>query len=88
MLPADARTDRGTGLSFNNREGLTIIFEGDPHLFNPYGVLLVDPQRHPHVKQADAMRCVDWLTGAAGHKAIAGFGVDGMPLFFPDAPSS
>jgi tungstate transport system substrate-binding protein len=87
-MPAYALTDRGTWLSFNNRDGLKIVFENDPLLFNPYGVILVDPQRHPHVKKADAMRFIDWLTGKAGQQAIADFRVDGMPLFFPEAPSS
>jgi len=87
-MPAYALTDRGTWRSFNNRDGLKIVFENDPLLYNPYGVILVDPQRHPHVKKADAMRFIDWLTGKAGQQAIADFRVDGMPLFFPQAPSS
>jgi tungstate transport system substrate-binding protein len=87
-MQAYALTDRGTWLSFNNRAGLKIVLEGDPPLFNPYGVILVNPARHPHVKQADAMRFIDWLTGATGQKAIAEFRVNGMPLFFAAAPSS
>ena len=87
-MDAYTLTDRGTWLSFNNRAGLKIIAEGDPRLFNPYGVILVNPARHPHVKQADAMRFIDWLTGADGQAAIAGFRVNGTHLFFPDAPSS
>lgn len=85
---AYALTDRGTWLSFNNRAGLTIVLEGNPRLFNPYGVMLVNPAKHPHVKEADARRFIDWITGGAGQKAIADFRVNGMPLFFPDGPSS
>ena len=87
-MEAYALTDRGTWLSFNNRAGLAIVFEGDARLSNPYGVILVNPERHPHVKKADALRFIDWLTGPAGQKAIAGFRVNGKPLFFPDTPSS
>jgi tungstate transport system substrate-binding protein len=87
-MDAYALTDRGTWLSFNNRAGLAIAFEGDPRLFNPYGVILVNPARHPHIRRAAAMRFIDWLTGPHGQKAIALYRVGGQPLFFPDTPSS
>jgi tungstate transport system substrate-binding protein len=87
-MAAYALTDRGTWISFNNKADLAIVFEGDARLFNPYGVILVDPERHPHVKKADAMRFIDWLTGPHGQKAIADFRVDGQKLFFADAPTS
>lgn len=80
-------TDRGTWLSFNNRAGLKVLFSGDRSLFNPYGVILVNPARHPHVKKAAAMRFIDWLTGPAGQQVIAGFRVDGQPLFFANVPA-
>ncbi len=78
-------TDRGTWLSFRNRQDLRILAEGDERLFNQYGVMLVNPQRHPHVKAAAGQRFVDWLVSPAGQQAIAGFKVGGEPLFFPNA---
>lgn len=86
-MAAYALTDRGTWLSFKNRAGLAIAYEGDPRLYNPYGVILVNPARHPHIKKADALRFIDWLTGPQGQKAIAEFRVGGQRLFFADAPT-
>ncbi len=80
---AYALSDRATWLSFKNRAGLAIAVEGDPRLFNPYGVILVNPARHPHVKRADAMRFIDGLTSPAGRAAIAGFRLAGRQVFFP-----
>ncbi len=77
--------DRGTWLSFRNRQDLKVVVEGDPRLFNQYGVMLVNPQRHAHVKQADAQRFVDWLVSPAGQEAIAGYKINGQQLFFPNA---
>jgi tungstate transport system substrate-binding protein len=77
--------DRGTWLAFRNRQALKILVEGDARLFNQYGVMLVSPQRHPHVKAADAQRFVDWLVSPAGQQAIAGHKVGGETLFFPNA---
>jgi tungstate transport system substrate-binding protein len=77
--------DRGTWLSFGNRQGLTLIVEGDPRLANPYGVILVNPARHPHVKERAARAFVDWLVSAEGQAAIAAFRVAGEPLFHPSA---
>lgn len=77
--------DRGTWLSFKNRQELRLLFAGDPRLFNPYGVMLVNPARHPHVKQEPARRFIAWLTGADGQAAIASYRIDGEPLFFPQA---
>ena len=62
-------SDRGTWLSFKNRGGLTVAVEGDRRLFNPYGVILVNPERHPHVKRKAAMAFIDWLTSAPGQAA-------------------
>ncbi|MCA3361105.1 MAG: substrate-binding domain-containing protein [Roseomonas sp.] len=77
--------DRGTWLSFRNRQDQRILIEGDARLFNQYGVMLVNPQRHPHVKAADGQRFIDWLVAAAGQGAIAAFRVNGEQLFFPNA---
>lgn len=78
-------TDRGTWLAFRNRQDLGLVVEGDPRLFNQYGVMVVNPERHPHVKATDARRFVDWLVSAAGQEAIAGYKVGGEQLFFPNA---
>ena len=77
--------DRGTWLSFRNRQDLRIVTEGDERLFNQYGVMLVNPQRHPHVKAALGQRFIDWLVSAAGQEAIAGYKINGEELFFPNA---
>ena len=78
-------SDRGTWLSFKNKGDLTVVVEGDRVLFNPYGVMLVNPAKHPHVKQADAQRFIDWLVSPAGQKSIADYKIDGQQLFFPSA---
>lgn len=78
--------DRGTWLAFKNRGDLGIVVEGDKALFNQYGVMVVNPAKHPHVKQALAQAFADWLTGPAGQAAIAGYKIHGEPLFFPNAP--
>ena len=78
-------SDRATWLSFANRGALEVLLEGDPRLFNQYGVILVDPERHPHVKENDAQTFIDWLTGAEGQAAIAGFKIGGQPAFVPNA---
>ncbi|MFO0198167.1 MAG: substrate-binding domain-containing protein [Alphaproteobacteria bacterium] len=77
--------DRGTWLSFRNRQDQRILIEGDTRLFNQYGVMLVNAQRHPHVKAADAQRFIDWLLSAAGQAAIAGYRINGEKLLFPNA---
>ncbi len=78
--------DRATWLAFRNRGQLRILVEGDVRLFNPYGVILVDPKRHPHVKSEAGQRFVDWLVSPAGQNAIAGYRIGGEQLFFPNAP--
>jgi tungstate transport system substrate-binding protein len=78
-------TDRGTWLAFRNRGTLRVLVEGDPMLRNPYGVMVVDPARHPHVRHALATRFADWLVSPAGQAAIASFAIGGEPAFFPNA---
>ena len=80
--------DRGTWLSFKNRGDLAILVEGDKRLFNQYGVILVDPAKHPHVKQALGQTFIDWLVSPEGQKAIADYKIDGKELFFPNANQS
>jgi tungstate transport system substrate-binding protein len=87
-LGAYVLADRGTWLAFANRADLALLVEGDQRLFNQYGVMAVHPARHPQVKIAQAQRFVDWLIGPAGQAAIAGFRIQGQPLFFPNAPKS
>jgi tungstate transport system substrate-binding protein len=82
---AYALADRGTWLSFKNRQGLAVLVEGDQRLFNQYGVMLVSPQRFPHVKAAEAQKFIDWITSPAGQQAIANYKIDGQQLFFPNA---
>jgi tungstate transport system substrate-binding protein len=77
--------DRGTWLSFRNRGALAILVEGDRRLFNPYGVMLVNPAKHPNVKVADGQAFVDWLISAEGQGTIAQYRIGGQQLFFPDA---
>lgn len=78
-------TDRATWISFRNKRGLVLLFEGDKRLNNPYGVIVVNPARHPGVKDRDATAFADWLTGDMGQKAIASFRIQGKQVFFPDA---
>ncbi|MDZ4254524.1 MAG: substrate-binding domain-containing protein [Sulfuritalea sp.] len=77
--------DRGTWLSFKNRANLGIVVEGDKRLFNQYGVILVNPAKHPHVKQADGQKFIDWVVATDGQKAIADYKIGGEQLFFPNA---
>ena len=78
-------TDRGTWLAFKNRGDLVILVEGDARLFNQYGVMVVNPAKHPHVKAADAQKFVDWVVSPAGQSSIAAYKVGGEQLFFPNA---
>ena len=77
--------DRGTWLSFKNRGELAIVVQGDKSLFNQYGVMVVNPARHPHVKQALAQAFADWVVSPAGQASIAGYKIGGEQLFFPNA---
>ncbi|MPS27135.1 extracellular solute-binding protein [Pigmentiphaga sp.] len=78
-------SDRGTWLSFKNRGSLTVLVEGDERLFNQYGVMVVNPAKHPHVKTAAAQKFVDWVISPAGQQTIASYKIDGQQLFFPNA---
>jgi tungstate transport system substrate-binding protein len=77
--------DRGTWLSFKNRGELDIVVEGDNRLFNQYGVMLVNPARHAHVKKDLGQAFIDWLVSAEGQKAIADYQINGNQLFFANA---
>ena len=83
-MDAYALTDRGTWLSFKNRRNLVISVEGDQRLFNQYGVMLVNPAKHPHVKKELGMAFVDWVTSSEGQKTIADYKINGDELFFPN----
>jgi tungstate transport system substrate-binding protein len=78
-------SDRATWLSFKNRADLQILVQGDARLFNQYGVLAVNPARHPHVKAAEAQKFVDWVLSPAGQASIAAYRIEGQQLFFPNA---
>jgi tungstate transport system substrate-binding protein len=80
---AYALTDRATWLAFGNRAGLAIMVEGDPRLRNPYGVIMVNPMKHRHVKREPAKKFIDWLISPQGKAAIASFRIDGRQVFFP-----
>ncbi len=84
-MPAYTLSDRGTWLKFENRGGLRLMAENDPLLLNPYGVILVNPARHPYVKAKMGQAFIDWITGPEGQAAIAGFRIKGRQAFFPNA---
>jgi tungstate transport system substrate-binding protein len=84
-LDGHTLADRGTWISFKNKGNLTVLVEGDTRLFNPYGVMVVNPAKHPHVKREWAQAFVDWVTSKEGQARVASFKVDGAQLFFPNA---
>jgi tungstate transport system substrate-binding protein len=86
-MGAYAFTDRGTWLSFKNRGDLGIVVEGDTKLFNQYGIMLVNPAKHAHVKKELGQVFIDWVTSAEGQAAIAAYKIDGQQLFFPNRNS-
>jgi tungstate transport system substrate-binding protein len=87
-LEAYSLTDRGTWISFKNRGHLAILVERDKRLFNQYGVMLVNPKKHPHVKALEGQRFIDWLLSDKGQQAIAAFRIEGEQAFFPNARKS
>ena len=82
-MDAYALTDRGTWLSFENRQNLEIMVEGDPRLFNQYGIILVNPAKHPHVKAELGQIFIDWVVSDHGQEAIGAFKINGQQAFFP-----
>ena len=78
-------SDRGTWLNFKNRGQLTIVVQGDKRLFNQYGVMLVNPAKHPTVKKDLGQKFIDWLVSPRGQQVIASYNIGGEPLFFPNA---
>ena len=82
---AYALTDRGTWLAFANKDDFKVLVEGDNKLFNQYGVILVNPAKHPNVKAKEGQAFIDWLTRSEGQAAIADYKIDGQQLFFPNA---
>lgn len=86
-MSAYVLSDRGTWFNFKNRGELGLLVEGDQRLFNQYGVMLVNPEKHPHVKQQAGQAFVDWLVSPQGQGAIASYRIGGEPLFFPNAAS-
>ena len=87
-MDAYTLSDRGTWLSFGHRGDLTILVEGDGRLFNQYGVMLVDPEKHPQVKVAEGQAFIDWLVSSEGQNTIGGYKIGGEQLFFPDASAA
>ena len=84
-LGAYVLTDRGTWLNFKNRQDLQVVVEGDHRLFNQYGVMVVNPAKHPHVKADLAQKFVDWVVSPAGQASIGAYKIGGEALFFPNA---
>jgi len=84
-LNAYTLSDRATWIAHKNKGDLALLFQGDRRLFNQYGVILISPQRHPHVKATEGQAFIDWLVSDRGQAAIASFRVGGQQLFFPNA---
>jgi len=78
-------TDRATYAAYRNNTGLETLVEGDPKMFNPYGIIAVSPQKHPTVNHRGALALVNWMTSPEGRKAIAAFKINGVQMFFPTA---
>jgi tungstate transport system substrate-binding protein len=81
-------SDRGTWIHFKNKGDLEIVVEGDKRMFNQYGVMLVNPQKHPNVKKELGQTFIDWLISPEGQKVIANYKINGQQLFYPDAGDS
>jgi tungstate transport system substrate-binding protein len=84
-MSAYTMTDRGTWISFKNKADFRVLVEGDPNLFNQYGVILVNPEKHPKVKVAEGQAFIEWILSDEGQSAIASYKLDGQQLFFPNA---
>ena len=87
-LDAYALADRGSWAAFKNKGDLTIVLAGDPALFNQYGIILVNPEKHPTAKAGDGQAFIDWIVSAEGQRAIASFAVEDEQLFFPNATAA
>lgn len=85
-LQAYTLTDRATYVAYRQKTGLTVAVEGDPKMFNPYGIIAVNPAKHKNANTKGAMQLIEWITSPAGQKKIASFRVDGQQLFFPSSP--
>ena len=83
-MGAYSMTDRGTWISFKNKGDFKVLVEGDDNLFNQYGIMLVNPKKHPHVKSAEGQALIDWIISPEGQKAIAGYRLEGQQLFYPN----
>lgn len=83
QMPAYTLSDRATYGAYRAKTGLAIAVQGDPKMFNPYGIIAVNPAKHPGTNYADAMKLVEWITSKEGQEAIAGYKVEGEQLFFP-----
>ncbi len=83
-MKAYTLSDRGTWLSFRNRKQLSLLVEGDPRLFNQYGIMLVNPAKHPHVHALEGRTLIKWITSSEGQNAIGTFKIDGQKLFIPN----
>jgi tungstate transport system substrate-binding protein len=84
-MSAYTLSDRATWLKFGNKGDLVILAEGDSRLFNQYGIILVNPGKHPHVKAAEGRRFINWILAEEGQQAIAEYAIQGQPAFFPNA---
>jgi tungstate transport system substrate-binding protein len=84
-VDAYVMADRATWLAFKNRASMAVLVEGDTRLFNQYGVMVVNPAKHPKTKVAEAQKFVDWVTSDAGQAVIASYKINGQQLFFPNA---
>ena len=84
-MEAYCLSDRASWVTFANKRSLELLVEGDPELLNPYSVILVSSQKHPHVKATEGQQFIDWLVSEPGQQLIAAYRVEGQQLFFPDA---
>ena len=84
-MDAYCLSDRASWVTFGNKRGLELLVEGDPLLLNPYSVILVNPQKYPHIKAPEGQQFIDWLVSERGQQLIAAYRVEGQQLFFPDA---
>lgn len=84
-MQAYTLTDRATYVAYRAKTGLAVMVEGDPKMFNPYGIIAVNPAKYKDINYKGAMQLIDWITSPAGQKRIAAFKVDGQQLFFPSA---